>query len=248
MDQRLLDNGRDATRALSKLVVVFAAALMTGCATVGQPVAEDIHIVDKPVPFPAERIELTKQYIREHYGRDVKNIEIVPRIIVLHWTGGSSFNGSYNTFVPTTIEGARTELARTSALNVGIQFLVDRDGTIYRLMPETWMARHVIGLNYNAIGVENVGGRDDVANLTDAQVAANIQLVRYLTHKYSTIQYLIGHMEYRDFEGHPLWLERDNSYRTGKSDPGEDFMSHVRAGVAELHLKGPAEIAHERKK
>ena len=32
---------------------------------------------------------------------------------------------------------------------------VDRDGTICRLMPETWMARHVIGLNYSAIGIEN---------------------------------------------------------------------------------------------
>ena len=31
------------------------------------------------------------------------------------------------------------------------QFLVDRDGTIYSLMPETFMARHVIGLNLSSI-------------------------------------------------------------------------------------------------
>ena len=35
---------------------------------------------------------------------------------------------------------------------------MDRDGAVYRLMPETWMARHTIGLNRVAIGIENVGG------------------------------------------------------------------------------------------
>ncbi|HEX9106170.1 MAG TPA: peptidoglycan recognition family protein, partial [Longimicrobiales bacterium] len=146
---------------------------------------------------------------------------------------------SYDTFVPPTLGGGRPDLARTSDLNVGIQFLVDRDGTIYRLMPETWMARHVIGLNYSSIGVENVGGTRDAPDLTQAQVEANIKLVRYLAAKYPTIRYLIGHYEYRQFEGTPLWLERDSSYRTRKTDPGPAFMAAVRAAVADLHLQGP---------
>ena len=196
-------------------------------------------IIDKPVPFPEQRIQLTIEYIRTHYGLAVDNINIVPRMIVLHWTAGATFQGDYNTFVPSTLEGSRPDLAKTSELNVGIQFLVDRDGTIYRLMPETWMARHVIGLNYNAIGVENTGGAKGVENLTPAQVQANIQLVRYLKAKYPTIEYLIGHMEHRQFEHHPLWLERDTSYHTTKIDPGAAFMSAVRAGVADLRLKGP---------
>jgi len=33
-------------------------------------------------------------------------------------------------------------------------------------MPDNWMGRHVIGLNYNSIGVENVGGVDDKQDLT----------------------------------------------------------------------------------
>ncbi len=40
--------------------------------------------------------------------------------------------------------------------------MVDRDGTRYRLMPETYMARHVIGLNYYSIGIENVGGSMEI--------------------------------------------------------------------------------------
>lgn len=202
-------------------------------------------IIDKPVPFPDERIQLTRDYIREHYGIDATSIDIVPRIVVLHWTAGKSLAGDFNTFAPTRLRG-RADLREASQLNVGIQFLVDRDGKIYRLMPETWMARHVIGLNYNAIGVENVGGGRGVDDLTPEQIAANIWLVRYLAKKYPTIEYLIGHHEYRLFESHPLWLERDSAYRTTKSDPGDAFMSAVRVKVANLRLKGPAEIARER--
>jgi N-acetyl-anhydromuramyl-L-alanine amidase AmpD len=75
--------------------------------------------------------------------------------------------------------------------------------------------------------------------MTDEQIRANIRLVRYLVKKYPTIQYLIGHSEYRQFEGHPLWLERDEGYRTDKVDPGERFMNAVRQGVADLGLLGP---------
>jgi N-acetyl-anhydromuramyl-L-alanine amidase AmpD len=104
----------------------------------------------------------------------------------------------------------------------------------------------VIGLNYNAIGVENVGGSRRVPTLTPEQLQANIRLVRYLAKKYPTVRYLIGHYEYRQFEGHPLWLERDSAYRTTKIDPGEDFMAAVRAAVADLRLKDPLDIARER--
>ncbi len=237
-------------RRRSSVVACSAALLaltLAGCGGHAARPAPDagITIVDKPVPFPQRRIELTREYIKRHYGKDVQDITIVPRIIVLHWTAVPTFEGSYRAFVGTTLEG-RDDIASAGALNVGIQFLVDRDGTIYRLQPETWFARHVIGLNFNAIGVENVGGAGDAADLTQAQVDANIRLVRYLARKYRTIQYLIGHYEYRDFEGHPLWLEKDTGYRTAKTDPGPAFMAAVRAAVTNLKLKGPAEIEREK--
>ena len=217
----------------STLLAALIAAALGACAH-GSPT-----IIDRPVPFTEERIELTRQYIQQHYGLEVRDITIVPRVIVLHWTAGATFAGDYNTFVPATLQGSRPDLVKAGQLNVGIQFLVDRDGTIYRLMPETWMARHVIGLNYNSIGVENVGGSKGVPDLTEAQVQANIALVRYLARKYATIRYLIGHHEYRKMESNPLWLERDTAYRTGKIDPGEAFMTAVRTSVADLRLEGP---------
>ena len=69
---------------------------------------------------------------------------------------------------------------------------------------------------------------------------------RQLKKKYTSIDYLIGHSEYREFEGHPLWLELDDSYRTDKVDPGDRFMTAVRKAVVHLDLKGPEEIRAER--
>jgi len=218
-------------RRLSILWLVLLLAL-SGC-------AQELKIHDRPIRFSADRESGTMQYIADHYGESPEDISIVPRIIVLHWTAIDGFEDSFAAFDPEGLGGSRPDLAAAGDVNISIQFLVDRDGTVYRLMPETWMARHCIGLNYSAIGVENVGGGDSIDNLTDEQIAANIQLVRYLAEKYPTIQYLIGHMEYREFEGHPLWLELDEGYRTEKVDPGDRFMSVVRDSVVDLGLEGP---------
>jgi beta-N-acetylhexosaminidase len=204
-------------------------------------------IHDRPISFSTARVDGTLQYISHHYGEDPEDISIVPRIIVLHWTAIDSFEESFAAFDPEGLGGSRPDLAAAGEVNVSIQFLVDRDGTVYRLMPETWMARHCIGLNYSAIGVENVGGGNSIDNLTDEQIAANIRLVRYLVERYPTIQYLIGHMEYQDFVGHPLWLEQDEGYRTEKVDPGNRFMTAVREGVADLGLEGPPGVEQQKK-
>ena len=35
---------------------------------------QPIKIIDKPIDFGLERISMTKQYIKSHYGKDVYNI------------------------------------------------------------------------------------------------------------------------------------------------------------------------------
>jgi N-acetylmuramoyl-L-alanine amidase len=200
--------------------------------------AAEPRIVDRPISFSPQRHAMTRAYIQTQYGIEAPDITITPRVVVLHWTAINDLEATFRVFDRETLAG-RPDLAGAGAVNVSSQFVVDRDGTIYRLMPETWMARHVIGLNYNAIGVENIGGRDGVDDLTDAQIAANSALVRYLTARFPTIDYLIGHHEYQAFEGHPLWRELDASYRTVKTDPGDRFMGAVRAAVADLRLQGP---------
>ncbi len=200
----------------------------------------DPKIIDRPIDFGPERIALTKRYIKQHYGKTVGEITIDPKIIVLHWTAEMDTDRSFELLKPELLRGARTDIASAGALNVSAHFLVARDGTIYRLMPENWMARHVIGLNYNSIGIENVGGENnEKEDLTPAQVRANIMLIRYLKRKFPDIEYLIGHYDYRKMEKSKLWLERDSGYRTEKSDPGPHFMHEVRAAVSDLDLKAP---------
>ncbi len=190
---------------------------------------------DKAVVFDDERKKLSIEYLKTRHGIIQETATIVPKIIVLHWTAIPTLQKSFEAMNPTLLPGARKGIAGASSLNVAAQFLVDRDGTIYRQLPETAFARHVIGLNYCAIGVENVGGGKDT--LTNAQLKANVKLIRYLKRKYA-IEYVIGHHEYKSFIGHPLWKETDPNYLTSKSDPGEEFMNNIREQIKDLGIKG----------
>ncbi len=191
-------------------------------------------IIDRPVRFDAERTALTLQYIAMHYGLKVQAPTIVPRAIVVHWTATRSLQHTWRGFDRVRLSASRRHLLRGGALNVSAHFLVDRDGTIYRLLPETIMARHCIGLNYDAIGIENMGGTPGQP-LTRAQLLANAQLVRYLAGRHP-IRYLVGHMEWKSFQRLPIFRERDPTYRNAKADPGKGFLTALRQRVADLHL------------
>ncbi len=189
-------------------------------------------IKQTPIEFGETRVELTKKYIKSHYALDVQDIKIVPKIIVIHHTAIDDFNDSLSRFASETLPSIRADINNGGALNVSAHFMVERDGTVHQLMPLDVMARHVIGLNYNSIGIENVGGQNSKDNLTKEQLEANVALVKELQKRFSTIEYLIGHYEYRCFEGHELWLERDKGYRTHKDDPSQRFMGELRASVS----------------
>ena len=196
---------------------------------------EDLKIIDKPIDFGELREQLTLEYLESHYGIVQDSPIITPKMVVIHWTAIPTLEKSFGAFVNTKIGSHRTKINTASQLNVSSQFLVDLDGTIYRLMPENFMARHVIGLNHCAIGIENVGGTETTP-LTEKQLEANIWLVTYLKNKYE-IDYVIGHYEYTNFENHDLWLEKDNGYRTLKTDPGKDFLMKIKSATKELGFK-----------
>ena len=192
-------------------------------------------VTERLLPFDAERVALTLAYRAEHQGQEhAQNVHITPRAIVLHWTGGPTAESAWQTFAPARLAG-RPELQGGGALNVSAHYLIDRDGSITRLLPDDVMARHAIGLNHAAIGVENVGGGDRWP-LTEAQVTANVQLVRALVAKHPGITHLYGHHEVAALRGEPLYLELDPDYTNQKADPGPAFMASVRAGVAGLGL------------
>lgn len=194
---------------------------------------KSLRLMRSPLPNQEAREALSVEYWRSHYGEPPSPLRIEPKVVVLHWTAGPTPESAVATFSPAEL-GGRPELG--GGVNVGAHFLVHQDGLVEQLLPETAMARHVIGLNHVAIGIENVGGPE--LPLTEAQAQANAALIRLLTQRFP-ITHVIGHMEYQAFEGHPYWAEKDPNYRTQKPDPGADFMAQVRAKIEDLALEGP---------
>lgn len=210
-------------------ILPFAVLFVLGSCVAQEP---PLRIIDKPIIFDEERKRLSLEYLAQRHGIQQNEPYIKPKMIVLHWTAIPTLNATFDTFNPSVLPG-RADLQTVSRLNTSVSFLVDRDGTVFRLLPDTTFTRHCIGLNYCAIGVENVGNND----LTEAQIKANVQLIRYLKRHYN-IEYLIGHYEYKDFIGTPLWKETDPEYLTDKTDPGQSFMRKVRSQLKDLKLKG----------
>jgi N-acetylmuramoyl-L-alanine amidase len=75
-------------------------------------------------------------------------------------------------------------------------FIVDKDGTIYQLVSLTIMCRHTVGLNYTAIGIEQVGqGAREILD-RPAQYGAVVRLTAWLRCREGiALRNVIGHNE-----------------------------------------------------
>jgi len=194
---------------------------VTALRTVTAPV-----IVDRPVRLTEYREQLMREYALQHYGEELT--EIVPQVIIVHWTESPDADGVHKYFYK--------EARKDGTLNVCSQFLVDRDGTIFRLTPETMLDRHAIGYNWCSIGIENVGGVDNREDLTPEQLQANLLLIRYLKEKYSTILYVWGHYQQRSAKQSGLYKEKVSGYFNEKVDPGPKFMKALQKNLKETGL------------
>ena len=197
---------------------------LTICAAIiffSTPAQAEKIFVDNFILWTEHRDELIDEYTLKHYGKICR--EIIPKAVVVHWTAIGTLESNYKFFYAEEMEDDE------GRLNVASQFLVGRDGTIWRLMPETNFARHIIGYNHCAIGIENVGGYDGREDLTEAQLAANVQLIKYLHAKYPTIEYVFGHYQQDAARASGLYIELVKDYYAIKTDPGKIFMRGLRS-------------------
>jgi len=147
------------------------------------------HIVWKPIPYGATRRAEMARYARKHYGIDSSVLH--PRAIVEHVTATTSFASAYNTFAADVPDAELHELPGTCA-----HFIVDRDGTIYQLVPLNVMCRHTVGLNWAAIGIEHVGVSDAQVLGDAAQMRSSLALTVWLMWRYRIpLANVIGHNE-----------------------------------------------------
>jgi len=110
--------------------------------------------------------------------------QIEPRLIVIHYTGDNS------------CEGALSWLCSKKS-GVSAHLVIDKDGTIYQLLPFNIQGWHAGRGEYNgekyvngfSIGIENVGIGD---SWPDAQIEANRAVIETL-YSYYPIEDVVGH-------------------------------------------------------
>jgi N-acetylmuramoyl-L-alanine amidase len=112
-------------------------------------------------------------------------------VIVEHYTASGSFASAWATFAADTPDPELHELPGTCA-----HFVIDRDGTIYQLVPLTVVCRHTVGLNYTAIGIEHVGTSDREILANSRQLASSLALTVWLmATERIALRNVIGHAE-----------------------------------------------------
>jgi N-acetylmuramoyl-L-alanine amidase len=154
------------------------------------PFAPRPAIVAKPIPFGAARRAETVQYAQRHYGLNTWRLQ-GPHVIVEHYTASTTFSSAWNTFAGDTPDGELGEKPGTCA-----HFVVDRDGTIYQLVPLSTICRHTVGLNWTAIGIEHVGTSDASILDNPRQLRASLRLTLWLMTRYRiSLPNVIGHSE-----------------------------------------------------
>jgi N-acetylmuramoyl-L-alanine amidase len=147
-------------------------------------------IVSKPIPFGAARRAETAQYAQRHYGMNSWRL-VHPHVIVEHYTATTTFSSTWNTFASDAPDPELHEQPGTCA-----HFVIDRDGTIYQLVPLTTICRHTVGLNWTAIGIEHVGTSDASILANPRELRSSLQLTLWLMHRYGiSLPNVIGHAE-----------------------------------------------------
>jgi len=146
-----------------------------------------------PIAFgPQRKAEMTA-YVKRHYGSFMKPTWrlVDPHVIVIHYTEGPTWESAYNTFASDTPDIELHELPGTCA-----HFIVDQYGTIHQLVSLGTMCRHTVGLNWTAIGIENVGYSDAQVMDDRAQMNADLRLVHWLQCRFGIqTKNVIGHNE-----------------------------------------------------
>lgn len=170
-------------------VALSGALLGTSLGATGRTVPRP-PIVWKPIPFGPKRRAETAAYALRHYGIGSWRLRN-PHVIVEHYTASPTFASTYDYFAGDTPDVELGELP-----GVCSHFVVDRDGTIYQLVPLTTMCRHTVGLNYTAIGIEHVGVSDRQILDDPRQLQASLALTLWLMQReHIQLRNVIGHNE-----------------------------------------------------
>jgi beta-N-acetylhexosaminidase len=170
------------------LLALLAAVVLAPNPGAGAPPKPKI--VWKPIPFTAARRAEMAAYSLRHYGQNTWRLQH-PHVIVEHYTANDSFSATWNTFAADVPDPELHQLPGTCS-----HFVIDTDGTIYQLVPLGIRCRHTVGLNWTAIGIEDVGTSDASILDNPRQLHASLALTVWLMSRFGiSLGDVIGHAE-----------------------------------------------------
>jgi N-acetyl-anhydromuramyl-L-alanine amidase AmpD len=187
------------------LIALAVAALIAAIAIIAAPAfaatsAPKPPIVKKYIPYGAKREAETARYNERHYGQHTYVLKN-PKVVVLHFTAGADWHSAWNTFANDTQYESTPGLREYPG--VSAHFIVRKNGVIVQCVPLRLRARHAIGMNWTAIGIEIV--QEVPSGMTGhwadqqilhrtKQMAAVVKLVRYLQGRFQIkTKNVVGH-------------------------------------------------------
>ncbi len=175
-------------------------------------------------------------YFQRHYHD--KSLVLAPSAIVMHYTGGSTLSSAYYTF----FNGAYYDDGDVGTVfgHLSVHYIVDRDGSIYQLLPCNRRCRGAYGVNHVAISIEMVANGEN--DLTENTIQASFKLVKFLkTYFDIPSEHIWGHYEvsegkYSSNKSVKYYYTDYGDSRSpdcypaafGRSDPGKTYMGRLR--------------------
>jgi N-acetylmuramoyl-L-alanine amidase len=148
------------------------------------------HIHKRMIPYGRKRRHEMAAYSQRHYGERTWRLRD-PKTIVEHYTDSATAASAINTFAVDRPDPEFHELPAPCA-----HFVIDRDGTIYQLVPLDIRCRHVVGLNWTALGIEHAGFSDAQVMGDHRELRSSLKLTGWLRCAFGIPRkYVIGHNE-----------------------------------------------------
>ncbi|MCE7869518.1 N-acetylmuramoyl-L-alanine amidase [bacterium CPR1] len=131
------------------------------------------------LPYEEWETEYSEYFLR-HYG-DAR-VRFRPSAICVHFTVTSSATGVYNGFVR---GGGMWNGTGVSFGHPSVHLMVDKDGTVYQLLPLDFRCTGAYGVNHKALSVELVALDQKDLLSRPRQLHASFCLVRWLMRRFS---------------------------------------------------------------
>ncbi|MBN9417548.1 MAG: N-acetylmuramoyl-L-alanine amidase [Candidatus Eremiobacteraeota bacterium] len=203
------------------------------------PAEFDSRSLDKPkyVPWMLPYQEWTEEY-REYFQRHSHDprVELQPTLICMHYTVVDDAQAVWNGFA----RGCNMSNGNKGTIfgHVSTHLIIDKDGTVYQLLPFNRRCTGAYGVNHRAISIEMIAMTEGDLLSRVQQVWSSFCVVRDLMKRYNIgPQGVIAHYEvaqgvsvvpdYLDYND-PDCPDRYPA-KYFRSDPGPTYMSWLRS-------------------